>query len=266
MSIASLSREAWQFRDFILASVKREFAARYQGTQLGVFWPIAHPLALIVIYTLIFSEIMRPRLPGYEGRFAYSIYLTAGLITWTLFADLLTRLVGVFVHNGGLLKKVSIPKIAFPVIATASALVHFAIILAIFVVFLMVTGAFPGTPLLGIIPVLAIAVLFSLGLGVLLGTINVFYRDVEQSTGIFLQFWFWLTPIVYPADAVPEFVRMVLSWNPLWPVVRAMHDIFLNQRYPAWPTLIYPLVFAMVLVTLGRTAFNHLAHELVDEL
>lgn len=266
MSIASLSRETWQFRDFIVASVRREFVTRYQGTQLGIFWPIAHPLALIVIYTLVFSEIMRPRLPGHEFRFAYSIYLTAGLITWTLFADLLTRSISVFVQNGPLMKKVSIHPIAFPVIATVSALIHFAIILVLFVAFLVVLGRFPGLPLLGMIPVLAVAILFALGLGVLLGTINVFYRDVEQSSGIVLQFWFWLTPIVYPSDALPGFVKAALSWNPLWPVVRAAQDIFLDQRFPEWPTLAYPLVVALVLVTLGRLAFNKLAHELVDEL
>ena len=266
MSIASLSRETWQFRDFIIASVRREFVSRYQGTQFGVFWSIAQPLALIVIYTLVFSEIMRPSLPGHGSRFAYSIYLTAGLITWTLFSDLLMRSVGVFVQNGGLMKKVNIHPIAFPVIATASASIHFVIIGALFVAFLLIVGRFPGLPVLAIIPVLAVLILFALGLGVLLGTINVFYRDVEQSTGIIMQFWFWLTPIVYPAEAVPVAVKAILSWNPLWPIVRAMQDIFLEQRLPDWASLLYPLAVALVLVTLGRTAFNKLAHELVDEL
>lgn len=266
MSIASLSREVWQFRDFILASVRREFVSRYQGTQLGIFWPIAHPLALIVIYTLVFSEIMRPRLPGHESHYAYSIYLTAGLITWTFFSDLLIRCVGVFVQNGELMKKVNIHPVAFPVISVASATIHFAIIMVLFVVLLLVLGRFPGMLILGMIPVLAVAVVFALGLGVLLGTVNVFYRDVEQSTGILLQFWFWLTPIVYPANALPNLVKAVLSWNPLWPIVRAMQDIFLDLRLPDWSTLVYPLVFALVLVSLGRAAFNKLAHELVDQL
>jgi len=266
MSIASLSREAWQFRDFIIASVKREFVARYRGTQLGVFWPIAHPLALIVIYTLVFSEIMRPRLPGHEERFAYSIYLTAGVLTWTLFADLLSRSVGVFVLNGNLMKKVSIPQIAFPVIATASSIVHFAIIFLIFLVFLLISGNFPGLPILAAAPVLGVVVLFALGLGVLLGTVNVFYRDVEQSTAIVIQFWFWLTPIVYPGEALPAAVKSVLRWNPLWPAVEAMQDIFVNKRFPEWSTLLYPLLVAIAFVTLARAAFNRLAPEIVDEL
>ena len=266
MSLASLSRETWQFRDFIIASVKREFVARYQGTQLGVFWPIAHPLAMILIYTLVFSEIMRPRLPGHESRFAYSIYLTAGLVTWTLFSDLLVRSVAVFVHNANLMKKVSIPQIAFPVIATVSALLHFAILFALFVLFLLLSGNFPGVAVLAVAPVLAVAVLFAVGLGVLLGTVNVFYRDVEQSTGIVLQFWFWLTPIIYPIDTLPPVVGSLLGWNPLAPLMTAMQDIFVSQRFPQWSTLLYPTVFAVVLVMLARAAFNKLAHELVDEL
>src|SRR6476646_2343009 len=94
-----LVRECWDFRGFILASVKREFVSRYLGTQLGFFWAIAQPLAMILIYTLIFAEIMKPALAGHASIFAYSIYLCAGILTWQLFSDLLNRSVGVFVHN-----------------------------------------------------------------------------------------------------------------------------------------------------------------------
>jgi lipopolysaccharide transport system permease protein len=266
MSLASLSRETWKFRDFIIASVKREFATKYQNTQLGVFWPVAHPLAMIVIYTLVFSELMRPSLPGHESRFAYSIYLTAGLVTWTLFSDLLSRSVVVFVGNANLMKKVSVPQIAFPVIATASALLHFVILIAIFLLFLLLSGNFPGIAILAVAPVLAVAVLFAVGLGVLLGTVNVFYRDVEQSTAIVLQFWFWLTPIIYPIDTLPPVVKSLLGWNPLSSIMKAMQDIFVSHKFPDWGTLIYPLAVAVVLVMLARGAFNRLAHELVDEL
>src|SRR4051794_9746513 len=96
---AGMLRECWQFRDFILASVKREFVSRYLGTQLGFFWAVAQPLAMVLIYTVVFAQIMRPALPGYPSRFAYSIYLCAGILVWQLFSDLLNRAVGVFVHN-----------------------------------------------------------------------------------------------------------------------------------------------------------------------
>jgi lipopolysaccharide transport system permease protein len=261
-----LLRGVWRFRDFIFASVRREFAVRYRGTQLGIFWPIVHPLALILIYTLIFSEVMRPRLPGHESRFAYSIYLTAGFVAWSLFGDLLGRSVGIFVHNSELLKKVSVHKLAFPAIAFISALIQSGILLAGFFVFLAVTGNLPGAPLLAVIPVLAVASLLAMGLGLFLATINVFYRDVEQSTGLVLQFWFWITPVVYPAAALPESLQEVLAWNPMWPVVRAMQDIFVENRFPQWASLAYPLALAVLLALLARTTFGRLANELVDEL
>lgn len=261
-----LLRGAWRFRDFILASVKREFASRYLGTQLGFFWAILQPLALILIYTLVFAEVMKPRLPGHESRFAYSIYLTAGLITWMLFSDLLGRAVGIFVHNANLLKKVNVHKLAFPIIASISALVQSGILIALFLLFLGFSGNLPGAPLLGLIPVIAIAGFLAMGLGLFLATVNVFYRDVEQGIGLTLQFLFWMTPIVYPATALPVYAQSILAWNPMWPVVRAAQDIFVENRFPDWATLVYPLALALVLAVLAKIAFERLGGELVDEL
>jgi lipopolysaccharide transport system permease protein len=264
---AGMLRECWDFRGFILASVKRDFVSRYLGTQLGFFWAVAQPLAMILVYTLVFSEIMKPALPGHVSKFAYSIYLCAGILIWQLFSDLLNRSVGIFVHNANLLKKVNLPKLALPVVVVLSGLSNFAIILILFLGFLMAIGAVPPFGvMLSLIPILVLVVALALGLGVLLGTVNVFYRDVEQSTAMLLQFWFWLTPIVYPGRALPDFLASVLAWNPMWPIVRAAQDIFLEHRVPDWSMLIYPTVIACTLLVLGMFAFRKLSGEIVDEL
>ena len=259
-------RAAWRYRGFIAASVKREFASRYLGTQLGFVWAIAQPLALILIYTLVFAEIMKPALPGHASRFAYSIYLTAGVITWMLFGDLLARTVGIFVQNAHLLKKVSVPKITLPAIASLSALINFLIALGIFLAFLLLSGNWPGIVVLAVVPVVGVLLAFAVALGLLLATVNVFYRDVEQSVGVVIQFWFWLTPIVYTATALPEAVRGALAWNPIWPIVRAMQDVFLEHRWPEWASLAYPAILAVAFVVLAYRVFLKLADELVDEL
>jgi lipopolysaccharide transport system permease protein len=259
-------RECWEFRDFIVASVKRDFVSRYLGTQLGFFWAVAQPLAMIAIYTVIFSQIMRPSLPGHESKFAYSIYLCAGILCWQLFSELLNRSIGVFVHNANLLKKVNLPKLALPVIVALSGLSNFAIVLCVFLAFLVAIGSFPGAAILALIPVLVLIVAFALGLGVLLGTINVFYRDVEQSVSMLLQFWFWLTPIVYPGRTLPAFFADVLAWNPLWPIVNFTQTIFLEDRVPEWSMLAYPAVVATLLLVFGLFAFRKLSGEIVDEL
>ena len=259
-------RECWAFRGFILASVKRDFVSRYLGTQLGFFWAIAQPLALILIYTLVFARIMKPALPGHESPFAYSIYLCAGIVIWQLFSDLLNRSVGVFVHNANLLKKVNLPKLALPIVATLSALSNFAVVVLLFMGFLLAIGAFPAASIVALVPLLVLVVAFAVGLGVLLGTINVFYRDVEQATTMLLQFWFWLTPIVYPGRTLPDFVASALAWNPMWPVVHFAQTIFVEDRTPPWSSLAYPALVAIALLLLGLFAFRNLSGEIVDEL
>jgi lipopolysaccharide transport system permease protein len=263
---SGMLRECWAFRGFILASVKRDFVSRYLGTNLGFFWAVAQPLAMILIYTLVLAEIMRPALPGHTGRFAYSIYLCAGIIVWQLMSELLNRSVGIFVHNAGLLKKANLPKLAFPVVVTLTGLTNFGVIFALFCVFLAAIGAFPGSAILAMVPLVVLVIGFALGLGVLLGTLNVFYRDIEQSVGMLMQFWFWLTPIVYPGRALPGFAADLLAWNPMWPIVHFAQAIFLDGRVPAWSMLAYPAIVAVILLLLAMLAFRRLAGEIVDEL
>ena len=111
MTTAQRLIQIWSRRDFIWGAVKREFAARWIRTQLGPLWLIAQPLATILIFTVIFVNIMRPGMPAHESKFAYSIYLCAGIIFYNLFSEMLNRCVGVFVENANLLKKIYFPRL-----------------------------------------------------------------------------------------------------------------------------------------------------------
>lgn len=261
-----LLRELWTYRGFILASVRREWRARYLGSQLGLSWAIIHPFALILLYTLVFARLMHPALAGHSGPFAYSIYLCAGLLTWNLFSELLGRSVGIFVNNANLLKKLSFPKLALPAIAVLSSLLHYAITLGLFLGFMLAIGQFPGWALLAVPLVIAILILLTLGLGLLAGVINVFYRDVEQFIALVLQFWFWLTPIVYVQGILPDWLRLLLALNPLQPIVQAMQTILLDGHLPDPLSLVYPLAAALALLALGLRVYQRLGPELVDEL
>ena len=183
---------------------------------------------------------------------------------WQLFSELLTRCVGIFVHNGNLLKKVSLPKFALPVVATHGLTIpdHPDPVSGS----LALIGGWPG------------------GRGICgdsccrdrsgtvtrtwhsAGTINVFYRDVEQTVGLVLNFWFWLTPIVYPARALPSWLAGILEWNPMWPLVRFAQSIFLDHQVEAWSSLLYPTLLACVMVIVALRAFRALSADIVDEL
>src|SRR5471032_200711 len=144
MMALSMLRAVWRYRGFIAGSVQREFQGKYRNSLLGAAWTVLNPLAMIVVYTVIFSQVMGSRLPGTGSPFAYSIYLCAGVLTWGLFAEITGRSQSVFLEHANLIKKLQFPRICLPIIVVLNALVNFAIIFGLFTVFLVVSGNSPG--------------------------------------------------------------------------------------------------------------------------
>jgi len=265
MSVAML-RGLWRYRGFVLGSVQREFQSKYRNTMLGAAWTVLSPLAMILVYTLIFSQVMKSRLPGDTSEYGYSIYLCAGILTWGLFAEITSRAQNMFLEQSNLLKKISFPRICLPVIVVLNALLNFGIIFGLFTVFLLASGQFPGAVFLLLLPVLLLQVLLAIGLGMVLGVLNVFFRDVGQFYQIFIQFWFWLTPIVYPASILPAPVRGMLDWNPMAAVIQSYQAILVSGQAPHWQQLLPAALLAMLLCALGMHLFRRRAGEMVDEL
>ena len=224
------------YRGFVFGSVRREFQLRYRNSLLGAAWTVLNPLAMILVYTLIFSQVMQAKLPGVSHGFAYSIYLCSGLLTWGLFAEIVARGQNIFLENANLLKKISFPRMTLPVIAVLNAVLNFSIIC------------------------------FATGLGVVLGVLNVFFRDVGQFFGIFLQFWFWLTPIVYPSAILPDQIKPLLTLNPMYALIESYQLIFVQKMPPDWISLIYPLASGVLLCGLGLRLYRQHVGEMVDEL
>jgi lipopolysaccharide transport system permease protein len=256
----------WQYRSFIYGSVKREFQSKYRNSLLGAAWTVINPLAMILVYTVIFSQVMRAKLPGIDHSFAYSIYLCSGILTWGLFSEIVIRGQSIFIDNANLLKKISFPRISLPVIAVLNAGTNFVIISSLFLGFLLIAGFWPGWPVLAALPVLVVQLVFAVGLGITLGVLNVFFRDVGQFFGIFLQFWFWFTPVVYPVSILPERVQPLMTLNPMYPLIQAYQGIFVSGQWPIWGSLIYPLVVGCILCLVGFQLFRAHVGEMVDEL
>ena len=259
-------RALWAYRGFILGSVKREFQSKYRNSLLGAAWTIINPLAMIIVYTVIFSQIMKAKLPGVDTTFAYSIYLCAGILTWGLFAEIVGRAQNTFLENANLLKKLSFPRLCLPVVVVANAGLSFVIIFGLFTAFLVLSGNFPGLPYLAVFPVLAVLITFAIGLGITLGVLNVFFRDVGQFFGIFFQFWFWLTPIVYPASILPAQLQPYINLNPMARLMTAFQVILVNGQWPNWYSLWPVAALAILLCVIGFGLFRRHAGEMVDEL
>ena len=259
-------KAAWAYRGFVTGSVKREFQSKYQNSVLGAAWTIFNPLAMIVVYTVIFAQVMHTRLPGMDTTFAYSIYLCAGILTWGMFAEITSRAQNIFLDNANLLKKLSFPRLCLPVSVVASAGLNFAILFGLFSGFLLVSGNFPGWAYLALFPVLALQVVFAIGLGISVGVLNVFFRDIGQFFTLFLQFWFWLTPIVYPVTILPERLQFLMSFNPMARLVQAYQTILVNGQWPNWSALWPVAILSFLFCGLGLRLFRKHAGEMVDEL
>lgn len=256
----------WLYRGFVFGMVGREFKGRYLNSLLGSLWSFIQPAAMILIYTLVFSSIMQARLTGIDDPLAYGMFLCAGLLPWALMAEYLGRATQLFIEHGPLMKKVSFPRITLPVILMLTTLLHFGIIFGLFVLFLLLTGRFPGAPLAAFIPLILLQQTFALGLGLILGCLNVFFRDIGQMVQIGLQFWFWLTPVVYPATILSPGTRGLLTLNPMSSLMDAYQGVVLQHAWPEWGRLGLHAWGALAVLATGFLVYRLLALDMVDEL
>jgi len=257
----------WQYRQFIYSCVKREFQARYKGSLFGAAWAVLQQMAIIFVYTVIFSQIMKSKLEGMtEVPYAYSMYLCSGVLTWGLFTETLTRCVNVFFEHANLMKKVFFPRICLPVINTLSSFVNFIISFSLFLLFLIIIGKFPWSIFWSFLVILFVQTVFSVTLGVGLGVLNVFFRDIGQFLAVVLQFWFWFTPVVYPQSIVPNSVRWLMKLNPMYHIIMGYQNVFVYNKLPNFKWLGAVLVLSVILGIWALHLYRKHVGELVDEL
>jgi lipopolysaccharide transport system permease protein len=259
-------RGLWEYRSFVISSIKNEFIARFARSRLGGLWMIIHPLAQVAIYALILSNVLAAKLPGIDNKYAYALYLMAGMLAWNLFSEIVSRCLTIFIENGNLMKKVRFPRIALPVIVVGSCLLNnLLLFIAVLAVFALL-GHGPTLEMLWLIPMALAVVALSVGLGLVLGVLNVFLRDIGQVFPIILQILFWFTPIVYSVNIIPDALRGALIYNPMYPVVSAYQNILVYGNPPDLQHIAAAFVLAFVLMLLGLFLFRRAAPEMVDAL
>ena len=261
-----LLRAAWAYRFFVGSSIRNELRLRFVRSKLGGLWMVIHPLAQVLIFATILSEVLSAKLPGIDNKYAYALYLMAGTLGWTLFSETLSKCLTLFIDNGNLLKKMSFPRICLPFIAAGTALVNNLLLAAaVFIVFATL-GHLPDTQALWLPVLMAITLCFALGLGLVLGVLNVFMRDIGQVVPVILQALFWLTPVVYTLEILPEPAQRWFKINPLYPLVTSYQNVLVFGRAPLWSELAMLAVVALVLLAAALVVFRRASPEMVDAL
>jgi len=256
----------WFYRQFVFSSIQNEFRVRFARSKLGALWMIINPLAQVAMYALVLSNLITAKLPAIENKYAYAIYLMAGLLAWTLFSEIVSRCLSLFIANGELMKKMSFPRITLPSIVVGACLFNNVLLfIAMMLVFVLLGHNF-GAALLWLIPLTLTVVALGLGIGLILGVINVFLRDIGQGFPIVLQVWFWFTPVIYPESIIPEAYRGLLNLNPMYPIVSAYHQVLVYNQAPSLGSFTVIFCVAMILSLLSLFMFRRASGEMVDVL
>jgi len=262
----SLLRSLWQYRHFVISSIRSELISRFASSKLGGVWMIINPLSQVLIYALILSSILAAKLPGIDNKYAYAIYLIAGLLAWELFSEIINRCLTLFITQGNLMKKMSFPRITLPIIVLGSCVLNNALLLGAMLFIFALLGHTFSLTMLWVIPLSLLVMALALGIGLIIGVLNVFLRDIGQAFPIILQTWFWFTPIVYPENIIPQSYRHLLSWNPMYTLVNAYHQVLVYNKPPEIAGLLLIAALAVSLVLLGLFLFRRASAEMVDVL
>lgn len=250
----------------LLELARRDFSERYAGSVLGLLWALLLPLVMIFIYTVIFSRVMGAKLPGIGSTYSYGIYLIAGVVPWTAFANTVSRSCTAFVDKKHLISKISISLPSFPFYIVLSETFSFIITMVLYMIFLLFIGI-PLTWSVAWAPaVFAVQQIFAYALGLILATLTVFIRDLREIVGIVIQIWFWFTPIVYSANIVPAAFRPFLDLNPAYIFVGSFQNIFFHSAPPDFRGLILLTLLGHVLLLSGYLLFKKLERDVRDFL
>jgi lipopolysaccharide transport system permease protein len=262
-------------RHLIVEMVRRDLKDRYAGSMLGIVWNVIQPLVMIFIYTVIFSRVMGTKFPGIDDPTAYSVYICSGILPWLVFQDIVGRATSQFVSNAPLLQRAVFRKEVLIWVVWISGLITFSITFVIFLLFMTAIDLTSGSSWLSlrILPVylgqVGCLTVLAAGMGMALSCMNVFFRDTAHLVGVVLQFWFWLTPIVWPF--IPEQhegsrLAAAITWNPLYWYIDSFQQLILYKEMssPFQWTAIVGLAIAGFFV--GTAIMRLTAPRIVDEL
>ncbi|MBT6718110.1 MAG: ABC transporter permease [Nitrospina sp.] len=232
---------------------------------MDFLWIVLQPLTMILLYFTVFSTIFASKMGAAEGGTAmFALYLCSGFLAWSAAIECITSGANAFINNATYLKKLSIPEQVFVAKESAVATYGLVISFVLLIIISMVFFHFPSwTWLLLPLPLLLFQC-FAFGLGMFLGIMNVFFKDVGHSLPILFQAWFWLTPIVYPITILPEFMQDMAFINPAFHYITAVREIFLYHRFPDSSLWIAMISWSLIVPLLAYLVLRRLRPEIRD--
>ena len=260
-------RPLWQLpgrADLLLSLTRRELAARYRGSILGILWALLTPIVMITIFTLIFSGIFKAKFGSSSSQWDYALYLFCGLLPWNAFQESLQLSSTTIVSHANLVKRVVFPLETLPVSICLASIINqlfgtLVVVIAIALLRREIHATIVFLPL-----VLLPQLIATCGISWLVASLGVFVRDIVQGIALVLMAWMYLTPIIYPESLVPESYRGLVNLNPFTPLVRNYRRFLIEGLSPDWWGLAYFMAFAALAFLFGYWWFARTRKNFAD--
>ncbi|MEH1944260.1 MAG: ABC transporter permease [Nostoc sp.] len=269
--ILPIDEQLWTKFDLLRTLVRRDLEARYKGSVLGNLWPLLNQLSQLLIYTYVFSTVLKVKLTNLNGLpandFTFGLWLFAGLLPWIAFTGGLMQSANSVLGQPNLVKKVVFPLALLPLVPVLSTFIESSFGLMALIFFVAVNAHTLHTTL-ALLPLIWLTqLLLTAGLGYLTAGLTVFLRDIPQTLGVILNIWFYLTPLVYPASAIPEEWRSLVFWlNPMAAIAEVYRDIVLIGEVKHWGEWGVASAIATIIFCFGFTVYKRLRPAFADVL
>jgi lipopolysaccharide transport system permease protein len=252
--------EIYRFRYFLRNMVARDLKVRYKGSILGFLWSLMNPLLMMLVFYLVFTYAFRINIPHYP------VFLLCGLVPWNFFAISISNATGSIIGQPGLVKKVAFPRAILPIASILANLVHFGIGLLILFALMVIFRVKVGYLALGLPVLILIQVVFVLGFSLILSSLNVFYRDVQQILEVLILIWFYLTPIFYTLSMIPQRFRHFYLLNPIAGLVTMYRAILFENQMPSYKVFLSALIVSLLTFLVGALVFRRYQFRFAEEL
>lgn len=253
-------RELWQYRELLYFLTWRDVKVRYKQTALGAAWAVIQPVFMMVVFSLFFG-----RLGGIPSDgIPYPVFTFCALLPWQLFAHALTESSNSLVGSQNLITKVYFPRLVIPIAAVLGGVIDFAIAFVILLLMMLYYGIVPGWALLTLPGFLLLALLTALAAGLWFSALNVKYRDIRYTINFLVQFWLFLTPVVYPSSLIPEKYRALYGLNPMAGVVEGFRWALLGKTEPPGAMLWVSVTVVVLLLFGGLYYFRRMEQQFAD--
>lgn len=249
----------WQhLKDVLFVLTQKEIKVRYKSSWLGYAWSVANPLTFAFVYVIAFGVIIRVDIPHYP------LFLIAGLFPWQWLSNSITASPNIFLANASLLKKVRFPRNVLVAATVLNDGVHFVLSIPVIIGFLLVYGSTPSWPWFIGVPLLVLAQLSLVyGLALAIASLNLFFRDLERLTTLFMTFLLFLTPVVYSESMIPPPYGVLIYVNPIAPLILSWRKLFLSGHME-WSLVALAYGYALLAVGLGSGIYHKLSWKFAE--